>query len=142
MCSDSTKGATLCGVVSFGLGCARPELAGVYTKVAHYSDWIKFEMNKYVSGSRGKTTPRYPNTIRRTSPPTKPTAPNKQFTIPPGSTIVIIKPGDNATRQDQHYHDHDHKYPPRRRNSSNIYRSNNNLTVLGILIGFFLCWIE
>lgn len=27
MCDDYHKGATLCGVVSFGLGCARPELA-------------------------------------------------------------------------------------------------------------------
>ena len=37
---DSDGGWQLAGLVSFGIGCARPTFYGVYTRVSQYHDWI------------------------------------------------------------------------------------------------------
>ncbi|KAL0276556.1 UNVERIFIED_CONTAM: hypothetical protein PYX00_004113 [Menopon gallinae] len=52
ICKHEDNRYYLCGVVSFGVGCARPKLPGVYTEVACYSNWIKtilYNVNNYVS---------------------------------------------------------------------------------------------
>ena len=52
---DSCKGdsggpmaceGTLCGIVSFGKGCAKPGYPGIYTRVTTYRDWVETNMEK------------------------------------------------------------------------------------------------
>ena len=47
MCTDQIGDSILSGIISTGFQCALPRIPGLYTRLSHYSSWMKQIINAH-----------------------------------------------------------------------------------------------